>query len=188
MHRELRIFEQELTEARPVDDGAGRRLDGHDGCGARASVERHFTYVFTGAEEAQHDFASRRIAGEDLHPARQDDVQRIARVPFVDENRALGKTPDDAAGGNRSPRLLGKRRQNFAYDSGFFHAERCSLQCNASMRGAFCVQSASSPSWPGGDRVTLWTAISRIFVRPRSPCRRWRADREREMQPPRAAW
>ena len=70
------------------DDGAHGGLGRLDAGRARAAVERHFAHVFAGAVQAQRQLLAAGVGHEGAQAARAHDVQRVATVAFLDDERA----------------------------------------------------------------------------------------------------
>jgi hypothetical protein len=65
---------------------------------ARFAVQAHLADVLAGAVGAVGDFAAAAgVAAEDAQAAGQDDVERVADVAFVDQQRALAVLAQFAA-------------------------------------------------------------------------------------------
>src|SRR6185437_4499751 len=111
VHREIRVREDEITQLRAVHDGAHRLLDRHHRCRARRPVEAHLADVAARPLEIDDELAPGLVAREDLDPPREDDVEGIADIALVDEDRVAWKAAHDARRGDAAQRLVLQRSE-----------------------------------------------------------------------------
>jgi len=108
LQRHLGMAQEEGPEVGARQDRELRRLEGHHRGRARLIVEHHFAEVLPGSLDGEDQLLAVLVGEVDLHPAAEDQVQRIALVvALVDDDRLLRIVARHRAIGERAQIRVG---------------------------------------------------------------------------------
>jgi hypothetical protein len=97
LQRDFRMAQEKLLEVGAREDRELRRLERHHRGRARLLVEHHLAEILSRALDREDQLLAVLVGEIDLHAAGEDEIERVALVALVDDDRLLRVAARDGA-------------------------------------------------------------------------------------------